>query len=53
MEPIARAWRRDGPASKIASPIFFRWLAGRSATAEPSEKDLVEFAVARGMLNLS
>lgn len=53
MEPIARAWRRDGPASKIASPIFFRWLARRSSQAEPTEKDLLEFAIAKGMLNVS
>ncbi len=53
MEPIVRAWRREGPASKIASPLFFRWLAGRAADAEPSEKDLLEFAIAKGMLQLS
>ncbi len=51
MEPIVRAWRRDGPASKVASPIFFRWLAGRSGTPPPNEKDLLEFAIAKGMLN--
>ncbi|MEO8631339.1 MAG: replication initiation protein, partial [Betaproteobacteria bacterium] len=48
MEPIAKAWRRDGPASKIAGPIFFRWLAARSWASEPSDKDLLEFAVAKG-----
>ncbi len=52
MAPIARAWERDGPASKIAGPLFLRWLAKRWQSAEPTEKDLLEFAIARGMLQL-
>ncbi len=52
MEPIARAWRRDGAASKVAGPIFFRWLARRSGDSSPTEKDLLEFAIAKGMLSV-
>jgi hypothetical protein len=52
MAPIARAWERDGPASKIAGPLFLRWLVRRWLNAEPTEKDLLEFAIARGMLQL-
>ena len=52
MAPIARAWERDGPGSKIAGPLFLRWLARRWQSAEPTEKDLLEFAIARGMLQL-
>ncbi|WP_157271711.1 replication initiation protein [Azohydromonas aeria] len=52
MAPIARAWERDGPASRVAGPLFLRWLARRWISAEPTEKDLLEFAIARGMLQL-
>ncbi|WP_084151143.1 replication initiation protein [Azohydromonas australica] len=52
MAPIARAWERDGPSSRIAGPLFLRWLVRRWLLAEPTEKDLLEFAIARGMLQL-
>ncbi|NML15988.1 replication initiation protein [Azohydromonas caseinilytica] len=52
MAPIVRAWERDGPASRVAGPLFLRWLARRWLSAEPTEKDLLEFAIARGMLQL-
>lgn len=51
--PIAQAWRRDGPASRIAGPVFFRWLAREQVPAEPSEGELLNFAIRRGMLQLS
>ena len=53
MTPIAKAWRRDGPTSKIAGTLFFRWVAKRGAQTEPSEGDLLAFAIERGMLNVS
>ena len=53
LAPIANAWRRDGPSSKIAGPIFYRWLAKRGRAAEPSEGDLLAFALERGMVNVT
>jgi hypothetical protein len=51
--PIANAWRRDATDSKIAGPVFFRWLAKQGRAQEPSEGDLLAFAIERGMLNVS
>ena len=45
--PIAKAWRRDGVKSKIASSSFFRWVAGVTSDAEVTDKELLEFAMAR------
>lgn len=45
--PIARAWRRDGVASRIASGSFYRWLAGVLWSAEASDSALLEFAMSR------
>ena len=53
LAPIANAWRRDGPSSKIAGPIFYRWLAKRGRAAEPSEGDLLAFALERGMVSVT
>jgi hypothetical protein len=45
--PIARAWRRDGIKSRIAASTFFRWLAGSMWPGEVTDKELLEFAMAR------
>ena len=45
--PIARAWRRDGTKSRIAASTFFRWLAGSMWPGEVTDKELLEFAMAR------
>jgi hypothetical protein len=47
--PIARAWRRDGPASRIAATTFFRWLAQDMWPAEPTDRVLLDFALQRGV----
>lgn len=45
--PIARAWRRDGVKSRIAASSFFRWLATELSPGEVTDKQLLEFAMAR------
>lgn len=46
--PIAKAWRKDGVNSRIASSTFFRWLASELWPGDVTEKQLLEFAVLRG-----
>lgn len=50
--PIARAWRRDGPASRIAGTTFHRWLAAQTWPEEASDKTLLEFALAKGVAGI-
>lgn len=45
--PIAKAWRRDGIKSRIAASTFFRWLASSMWPGEVTDKELLEFAMAR------
>lgn len=47
--PIARAWRRDGPDSRIAATTFFKWLAQDIWPQEPSDRMLLDFALQRGV----
>lgn len=46
--PIAKAWRRDGTRSRIAASTFYRWLAAHLWPGEVTDKELLEFAIARG-----
>ena len=48
-DPIARAWRRDGPASRIAGTTFFKWLAQETWPEEPTDRVLLDFALQRGV----
>jgi hypothetical protein len=50
--PIARAWRRDGPASRIAATTFHRWLAQVTWPEEPSDRVLLDFALAQGVAGM-
>lgn len=50
--PIARAWRRDGPASRIAATTFHRWLAQITWPEEPSDRVLLDFALAQGVAGM-
>lgn len=50
--PIARAWRRDGPASRIASTTFHRWLAQVTWPEEPSDRVLLDFALSQGVAGM-
>ncbi|MBN8747661.1 MAG: replication initiation protein [Variovorax sp.] len=50
--PIARAWRRDGPASRIAGTSFFRWLAIETWPEQPTDKVLLDFALNQGVTGL-
>lgn len=50
--PIAKAWRRDGPASRIAGTSFFRWLAQETWPETPTDKTLLHFALSRGVSGL-
>ncbi|BEP52696.1 MULTISPECIES: replication initiation protein [Variovorax] len=50
--PIARAWRRDGPASRVAATTFFRWLAEDTWPEEPSDRVLLDFALQRGVAGI-
>ena len=45
--PIAKAWRRDGINSRIASSTFYRWLASTLWPGEVTDKELLEFAMSR------
>jgi len=45
--PIARSWRKEGVNSLVASSSFFRWLAVHLWTDAVTDKELLEFAVAR------
>jgi hypothetical protein len=47
--PIARAWRRDGPDSRIAATTFFKWLAQDTWAEEPTDRMLLDFALQRGV----
>jgi len=50
--PIARAWRRDGPASRIAATTFHRWLAQVTWPEAPSDRVLLDFALAQGVAGM-
>lgn len=46
--PIAKAWRKDGVNSRIASSTFFRWVSAEMWPGEVSDTQLLEFAMTRG-----
>lgn len=50
--PIARAWRRDGPGSRIAANSFYRWLAEITWPEVPTDQVLFDFALAKGIVKL-
>ena len=50
--PIARAWRRDGPASRVAATTFYRWLAQDTWPEEPTDRVLLDFALQRGVVGI-
>lgn len=45
--PIARAWKRDGINSRIASSTFYGWFAGVLWPGEVTDKELLEFAMSK------
>lgn len=50
--PIARAWRRDGPASRVAASTFYKWVAQSTWPEEPSDRVLLDFALQRGVAGI-
>jgi plasmid replication initiation protein len=50
--PIARAWRRDGPASRVAASTFYKWVAQTTWPEEPSDRVLLDFALQRGVAGI-
>ncbi|MGE0233344.1 MAG: hypothetical protein AB7S46_16320, partial [Flavobacteriaceae bacterium] len=50
LEPVVRAWRKDGPKSRVAGPVFYRWMATRESSDPPTEGQLLEFALSKGLL---
>ena len=50
--PIARAWRRDGPASRVAATTFYRWLAQDTWPEEPTDRVLLDFALQQGVAGI-
>ena len=50
--PIAKAWRRDGPDSRIAAITFYKWLAQDTWPEEPTDRVLLEFALQRGVVGV-
>lgn len=51
--PIARAWHRDGPASRLAAGAFFRWYADVTWPEVPTDKMLLDFALAKGIVKFA
>lgn len=51
--PIVRSFRREGLSSKAVESLFFTWLAKRTWPTEPTERDLLEFGLEKGLLNPS
>lgn len=49
---VLKAWAKDGPQSKVAGAVFFRWLAAKQSPAEPSDAELLEFALAKGLVTV-
>ena len=47
--PIARAWRKEGPVSRVAGTTFFKWLAHDIWPEEPTDRVLLDFALQRGV----
>ena len=47
--PIARAWRKNGPSSRLAGTAFFRWLAQDLWPDEPTDRVLLDFALQCGV----
>lgn len=45
--PIAKAWRRDGVTSRVASGTFYRWLATEMWPAPVTDSMLLAFALSR------
>lgn len=45
--PIARAWKRDGINSRIASSTFYGWFASVLWPGEVTDKELLEFAMSK------
>lgn len=45
--PIARAWRKDGINSRIASTTFYRWLATVLWPGPVTDSELLEFSMSR------
>jgi len=50
--PIARAWRRDGPGSRVAATTFYRWLAHATWPEEPTDRVLLDFALQQGVTGM-
>jgi len=50
--PIARAWRRDGPSSRVAATTFYRWLAQDTWPEEPTDRVLLDFALQQGVAGI-
>ncbi|MGE0314373.1 MAG: RepB family plasmid replication initiator protein [Lautropia sp.] len=51
-KPIATAWTREGTKSRIAASSFFRWMASSLWPEAPTEKALLDFAVARNFVQV-
>ncbi len=47
--PIAKAWKKDGPASRLAATSFFRWLAEDTWPEEPTDKVMLDYALQKGV----
>lgn len=43
--PIIRSWKKDGPASRIASSSFYRWLSEVTWPEEATDQALFDFAL--------
>ncbi|SFN47686.1 replication initiation protein [Variovorax sp. OV329] len=50
--PIARSWRKDGPASRVASSAFFKWVANTTWPAPVTDRELLDFALSRGVAGI-
>lgn len=51
-QPISKAWKKDGPQSKVAGTSFFRWLAQDTWPDAPDDKALLDFALKKGVIGM-
>ena len=50
--PIIKNWEKDAEKSKIAASSFFRWLAETTWNEDPSNQQLVGYAIQNGILKI-
>lgn len=47
--PIAKAWKKERQASRLAATSFYRWLAEDTHRREPTDKVMLDYALQKGV----